>query len=171
MTFRCTRRITYIGSAAQDVRTRLAMRSVSSHRKTRDHCVHWSVLSVVGSFGKKHKASLTTSRRRLATSGAGDNRESRNERSSRDCREIRRMGAARPRTAMAGGVFGMLHRTTVLRAGLIEGTAEQSAVRNEQRSRQLRPRSAQTKTAERFYVQPLLILTYCRIVRLRLIVS
>ena len=61
-------------------------------------------------------------------SGAGE-RESRSERSSRDYQEILRVEAAMPRTARWGGVSGMLHRTTVRRADLIEGTVD-SLVRN-----------------------------------------
>jgi hypothetical protein len=34
------------------------------------------------------------------------------------------MEAATPRTAKLGGVSGMLHRTTVRRADLIEGTVD-----------------------------------------------
>jgi hypothetical protein len=48
---------------------------------------------------------------------------------SRDYQEILRVEAATPRTARSGGVSGMLHRTTVRRADLIEGTVD-SLVRN-----------------------------------------
>ena len=44
---------------------------------------------------------------------------------SRDYQEILRVEAATHRTGKkSGGVFGMLHRTTVRRADLIEGTAD-----------------------------------------------
>jgi len=52
----------------------------------------------------------------------GDRTESRGERWSRGYQEIPE--AAMPRTARSGGVSGMLHRTTVRRADLIEGTAD-----------------------------------------------
>ena len=54
----------------------------------------------------------------------GGERESRSERSSRGYQEILRVAAAMPRTARSGGVSGMLHRTTVRRADLIEGTVD-----------------------------------------------
>mgnify|MGYP003694559585 CR=1 FL=1 len=73
--------------------------------------------------GKRRKVSITIRLRRHATSGAGE-RESRSERSSRGYQEILRVEAATPRTARSGGVSGMLHRTTVRRADLIEGIAE-----------------------------------------------
>jgi CheY-like chemotaxis protein len=55
--------------------------------------------------------------------GAGE-RESRNERLNRDYQEILRVEAATRRTARSGGVSGMLHRTTVRRGDLIEGTVD-----------------------------------------------
>ena len=55
-------------------------------------------------------------------------RESRSERSSRGYQEILRVEAAMPRTARSGGVSGMLHRTTVRRADLIEGTVDSLAI-------------------------------------------
>ena len=55
-------------------------------------------------------------------SGAGD-RESPNERLSRDYQEILRVEAAMLRTARSGGVSGMLRPTAVRRADLIEGIA------------------------------------------------
>src|SRR4030095_6242728 len=96
------------------------MRSVSLHRKIRGHCVRSSVSSAAASYGKRRKVSITINLRRHATSGGGE-RES-NERSSRGYQEIPE--AAMPRTARSGGVSGMLHRTTVRRADLIEGTVD-----------------------------------------------
>jgi hypothetical protein len=46
---------------------------------------------------------------------------------SRDFREILRAEAAMPRTARSGGVSAILHRTTVRRADLIEGTDDSLA--------------------------------------------
>jgi len=57
--------------------------------------------------------------RRHATCEAGE-RESPNERSSRDYQEILRVEATTPCTAGSGGVSGMPHQTTVRRADLIE---------------------------------------------------
>ena len=54
-------------------------------------------------------------------SGVGE-RAFRNEKSSRDDKEI--LEAAMRRTARSGGVFGMLHRTTVPGADLIEGIVD-----------------------------------------------
>src|SRR5213079_466637 len=105
--------------------------SVSLHRRIRQRCAHSSVLSDAGSYGKRRKVSITIRLRRHATSGGGG-RESRSERSSRDYQEILRVEAAMPRTARSGGVSGMLHRTTVRRADLIEGTVD-SLVRNRAR--------------------------------------
>src|SRR5438067_11462980 len=99
---------------------RWAMRLVSSRRKIRDRCARWSVSSAAGSSGKRRKASITIRLRRHATSGAGE-RESGNERWSRDYQEILRVEAAMPDTARTVGVSGMLHPTTVRRADLIEG--------------------------------------------------
>src|SRR5947207_5233651 len=99
------------------------MRSVSLRRKIRDRCVRSSVSSAVGSSGKRRKVSITIRLRRHATSGAGG-REPRNERLSRDYREILRVEAAMPDTARTVGVSGMLHRTTVRGADLIDGTAD-----------------------------------------------
>jgi hypothetical protein len=50
-----------------------------------------------------------------------------------------------PRTARSGGVSGMLHRTTVRRADLIEGTVD-SLVRNRGR---IRPRTAYSRAQTR----------------------
>ena len=49
---------------------------------------------------------------------------------SRDYQEILRVETATPRTARSGGVSGMLHRTTVRRAGLIEDTTEVEKLRS-----------------------------------------
>src|SRR6059058_3103312 len=117
-----------IASDAPAAHTPSVMRSVSLHRKIRGRCVRSSALSAAGSYGKRRKVSITIRLRRHATSGAGE-RESRSERSSRDYQEILRVEAAMPRTARSGGVSGMLHRTTVRRADLIEGTVD-SVVRN-----------------------------------------
>src|SRR5436305_10135800 len=106
---------------------RWAMRLVSSRRKIMDRCVRLSVSSAAGSSGKRRKVSITIRLRRHATNRVGE-RESR-ERSSRGYQEILRVEAAMPRTARSGGVSGMLHRTTVRRADLIEGTVD-SLVRN-----------------------------------------
>ena len=57
-------------------------------------------------------------------SGGGE-RESRRERSGRDYQEILRVEPAMPRKARSGGVSGMLHRTTVRRADLIEDIGEE----------------------------------------------
>src|SRR5205823_3845272 len=97
------------------------MRSVSLHRKIMGRCVRSSVSLGAGSYEKRRKVSITIWLRRHATSGAGE-RESRSERSSRDDKEIPE--AAAPRTARSGGVSGMLHRTTVRRADLIEGIVD-----------------------------------------------
>src|SRR5204863_7019037 len=87
-----------------------------------------SVSSVAALYGKRRKVSITIRLRRHATSGGGG-RESRSERSNRGYQEILRVEAAMPRTARSGGASGMLHRTTVCRADLIEGTVD-SVVRN-----------------------------------------
>src|SRR6266513_3715837 len=99
------------------------MRSVSLRRKIMGRCVRSSVSSAAGSSGKRRKVSITIKLRRHATSGAGE-RESGNERLSRDYREILRVEAAMRRMARTGGVSGMLHRTIVRRGDLIEGTAD-----------------------------------------------
>src|SRR5450759_2424279 len=104
------------------------MRSALLRRKIRGRCVRSSVSSAAGSYGKRRKVSITIRLRRHATNGAGE-RESRSERSSRGYQEILHVEAATPRTARSGGVSGMLHRTTVRRADLIEGTVD-SLVRN-----------------------------------------
>src|SRR5882724_12094889 len=97
------------------------MRSVLLRRKITGRCVRWSVSSAAGSYGKRRKVSITIRLRRHATIGAGE-REPRSERSSRDDKEIPE--AAVPRTARSGGVFGMLHQTTVPGADLIEGIVD-----------------------------------------------
>src|SRR5437764_5261952 len=103
---------------------RWAMRSVSLRRKTMDRCVRSSASSGAGSSGKRRKVSITIKLRRHATSGAGE-RESGNERLSRDYREILRVEAAMPHTdKKLDGVSGMRHPTTVRVADLIEGTAD-----------------------------------------------
>ena len=120
-----------IASDAPAARTPSVMRSVSLHRKIRGHCVRSSVSLAAASYGKRRKVSITIRLHRHATSGGGE-RESRSERSSRGYQEILRMEAAMPRTVRSGGVSGMLHRTTVHRADLIEGTVD-SLVRNRDR--------------------------------------
>jgi hypothetical protein len=99
------------------------MRSVSLHRKITGRCVRSSVSLGAASYGKRRKVSITIRLRRYATSGGGE-RESRTERSSRGYQEILCVEAAMPRTVRSGGVSGMLHRTTVRRADLIEGTVD-----------------------------------------------
>src|SRR5438132_876830 len=105
---------------APAARTPSVMRSVSLRRKIKGRCVRSNVSSAAGSYGKRRKVSITIRLRRHATSGSGE-RESRGERSSRGYQEILPVEAAMPRTARSGGVSGMLHRTTVRRADLIEG--------------------------------------------------
>src|SRR5262245_45322874 len=117
-----------IASDAPAAHTPSVMRSVSLHRKIRVRCVRSSVSSGAGSYGKRRKVSITIRLRRHATSGGGE-RESRSERSSGGYQETLRVEAAMPRTARSVGVSGMLHRTTVRRADLIEGTVD-SLVRN-----------------------------------------
>src|SRR5437773_10007808 len=121
-----------IASDAPAVHRPSVMRSALLRRKIRGRCVRSSASSAAGSYGKRRKVSITISLRRHATSG-GVERESRSERSSRGYQEILRVEAATPRTARSGGVFGMLHRTTVRRADLIEGTVD-SLVRNRRKS-------------------------------------
>src|SRR6516162_8954409 len=99
------------------------MRLALLRRKIRGRCVRSSVLSGAASYGKKRKVSITIRLRRHATSGAGE-RESRSERSGRGNKEILRVEAAMPHMARSGGVSGMLHRITVRRADLIEGTVD-----------------------------------------------
>src|SRR5947207_2635226 len=108
---------------APAARTPSVTRSVSLRRKIRGRCVRSSVSSAAGSYGKRRKVSITIRLRRQATSGGGE-RESRGERSSRGYQEILRVEAAMHRTARSGGVSRMLHRTTVRRADLIEGTVD-----------------------------------------------
>jgi hypothetical protein len=105
-------------------RTPSAMRSALSRRKIKGRCDRSNVSSVAVFCGNERKVSITTRLLHRGTKGAGEN-QSRNERSSRDYQEILRVEAATPRTARSGGVSGMLHRTTVRRADLIEGTAEE----------------------------------------------
>jgi hypothetical protein len=103
------------------------MRSALLRRKIRGRCVRSSVSSAAGSYGKRRKASITIRLLRHAKSGAGVGKvEGRKERVewSRDYREILRGEAATRRTARSGGISGMLHRTTVRRADLIEGTGD-----------------------------------------------
>ena len=111
-----------IASDAPAARTPSVMRSALLRRKIRGRCVRSSVSSAAGSYGKRRKVSITIRLRRHATSGGG--RESRSERSSRVYQEILRMEPAMPRTARSGGASEMLHRTTVRRADLIEGTVD-----------------------------------------------
>src|SRR5436190_1381489 len=110
-----------IASDAPAAHTPSVMRSVSLHPKITGRCVRSSVSLGAASYGKRRKVSITIRLRRYATSVGGE-RESRSERSSRGYQEILRVEAAMPRTARSGGVSGMLHRTTVRRADLIEGT-------------------------------------------------
>src|SRR6266480_7143060 len=117
-----------IASDAPAARTPSVTPSVLLHQRIRGRCAHSSVSSAAGSYGKRRKVSITISLRRHATNRAGEH-ESRSERSSRGYQEILRVEAATPRTARSGGVSGMLHRTTVRRADLIEGTVD-SLVRN-----------------------------------------
>ena len=119
-------------SDAPAAHTPSVMRSVLLRRKIRVRCVRSSVSLAAGSYGKRRKASITIRLRRHGTSGGGE-RESRNERSSRGYTEILRLETAMLRTARSGGVSGMLHRTTVRRADLIEGTVD-SLVRNRRKS-------------------------------------
>jgi hypothetical protein len=116
-----------IASDAPAAHTPSVMRSVSLHRKITGRCIRSNVSLGAASYGKRRKVSITIRLRRHATSGAGERESS--ERSSRGYQEILRMEAAMPRTARSGGVSGMLHRTTVPRADLIEGTVD-SLVRN-----------------------------------------
>src|ERR1043166_8975324 len=109
-----------IASDAPAAHTPSVMRSASLHRKIRGRCVRSSVSLGAASYGKRRKVSITIRLRRHATSGA-EERESRSERSSRGYQEILRVEAALPHTARSGGVSGMLHRTTVRGAALIEG--------------------------------------------------
>src|SRR5438552_2257214 len=110
-----------IASGAPAAHTPSVMRSVLLRPKTRGRCVRSSVSLGAGSYGKRRKVSITIRLRRYAMSGAGG-RASRNEGLSRGYQEILRVEAATPRTARSGGDSGMLHRTTVRRADLIEGT-------------------------------------------------
>src|SRR5438094_1434997 len=112
-----------IASDAPAAHTPSVMRSVSLHRKIRGRCVRSSVSSGAGSYGKRRKVSITIRLRRYATNRAGE-RELRSEGLSSDDQEILRVEAATLRTARSGGVSGMLHRTTVRRADLIEGTVD-----------------------------------------------
>src|SRR5437763_10963848 len=112
-----------IASDALAAHTLSVMRSALLRRKIRGRCVRSSVSSGAGSYGKRRKVSITIRLRRHATSGAGEH-ESHDEGLSRDYREILRVEAAMPRTARSGGDSGMLHRTTVRRADLIEDTAD-----------------------------------------------
>src|SRR5258708_5477897 len=115
-----------IASDAPAAHTPSVMRSALLHLKIRGRCVRSSVSLGAGSYGKRRKVSITIRLRRHARSG-GEARESRSERSSRGYQGILRVEAAMPRTARSGGVSGMLHRTTVRRAGLIEGTVDSLA--------------------------------------------
>src|SRR5207248_4613038 len=116
-----------IASDAPGAHTPSVMRSVSLRRKIRGRCVRSSVSLGAASYGKRRKVSITIRLRRYAMSGAGERESS--EGLSRDDQEILRVEAATPRTAGSDGVSGMLHRTTVRRADLIEGTVD-SLVRN-----------------------------------------
>src|SRR5438270_5327056 len=111
-----------IASDAPAARTPSVMRSALLRRKIRGRCVRSSVSSAAASYGKRRKVSIIIRLRRHATSRAGE-RES-GKGLSRDYREILRVEAVTPRTARSGGDSGMLHRTTVRRADLIEGTVD-----------------------------------------------
>jgi hypothetical protein len=115
-----------IASDAPAAHTPSVMRSALLRRKIKGRCIRSSVSSGAGSYGKRRKVSITISLRRHATSGGGG-RES-EERSSRGYQEILHAGAAMLRTARSGGVSAMLHRTTVRRADLIEGTVDSLAI-------------------------------------------
>src|SRR5204862_5811786 len=92
------------------------------HRRIRQRCVRSSVLSDAESYGNGRKVSITICLRRRAKSGAGEREAS--EELSRDYQEILRVESAMLRRARSGGVSGTLHRTTVRRADLIEGTVD-----------------------------------------------
>src|SRR5947209_13342125 len=109
-----------IASDAPAAHTPSAMRSVSLRRKIRGRCVRLSVSLGAASYGKRRKVSITIRLHRHATSRAGE-REARSERSSGGYTEILGVETAMLRTARSGGVSGMLHRTTVRRADIIEG--------------------------------------------------
>src|SRR6266513_3741363 len=113
-----------IASDAPAAHTPSVTPSALLRRKIRQRCAHSSVSSAAGSYGKRRKVSITISLRRHATKRAGEH-ESRSERSSRGYQEILRVEAATPRRARSGGVSGMLHRTTIRRADLIDGTVEE----------------------------------------------
>src|SRR6058998_2612439 len=117
-----------IASDAPAAHTPSVMQSALLRRKITGRCVRSNVSSDAASYGKRRKVSIIIRLRRHATSSAGEH-ESRSERSSRDYQEILRVEAATPRTARPDGASGMLHRTTVRRADLIEGTVD-SLVRN-----------------------------------------
>src|SRR5439155_8009154 len=112
-----------IASDAPAAHTPSVMRSALLPRKIRGRCVRSSVSLGAGSYGKRRKVSITIRLRRHATSRGGE-RESGSERSSRGYQEILRVEAATLRTARSGGDSGMLHRTTVRRADLIERTVD-----------------------------------------------
>jgi hypothetical protein len=109
-----------IASDAPAAHTPSVMRLALLRRKIRGPCVRSSVSSAAASCGKRRKVSITISLRRHATSGARERESS--ERLSRGYQDILRVEAARLRMARSGGVSGTLHRTTVRRADLIEGT-------------------------------------------------
>src|SRR5438034_9197448 len=113
-----------IASDAPAAHTPSVMRSVLLRRKIRGRCARSSVSLGAASYGKRRKVSITIRLRRHAMSGGGE-RESRSERSSRGYQGILRAEAAMPRTARSGGVSGMLHRTIVRGADLIDGTVEE----------------------------------------------
>jgi hypothetical protein len=117
-----------IASDEPAAHTPSVMRSALLRRKIKGRCVRSSVSLGAGSYGKRRKVSIIIRCRRHAMSRGGE-RESRSERTSRVSQEILRVEATMPRTARSGGVSGMLHRTTVRRADLIEGTVD-SLVRN-----------------------------------------
>src|SRR5437762_3586214 len=112
-----------IASDAPAAHTPSVMQSALLRLKIRGRCVRSSVSLGAASYGKRRRVSITIRLRRHATSEGGG-RESCSERSSRGYQEILRVEAAMPRTARSGGVSGMLHRTTVRRADLIEGTVD-----------------------------------------------
>src|SRR2546423_1111160 len=101
------------------------MRSVLLRRKIMGRCVRLSVSLGAGSCEKRRKASITIRLRRHGRSGNAG----RDERLNRGWQRILRVEAAILHTSRLGGVSGMLHRTTVPRADLFEGTVD-SLVRN-----------------------------------------
>src|SRR6185295_11650224 len=120
-----------IASDAPAAHTPSVTRSALLRRKIMGRCVRSNGSSAAAFCEKGRKVSITIRLRRHATNEDGA-RECRNERSNRGYREIPRAEAAMRHTVRSGGSFGKLHRTTVRRADLIEGTVD-SLVRNQLR--------------------------------------